>query len=823
MEYIAQEYMRACELAESELWLYKNNFAGRGFGERLEFNGSYSPDIRYWKKLEGFRALSDLERTKGEAESAALKWVKGNTSGNGEAVMLLQRSGGTAGVYYGTSYPGTEPFTGSLPEAIFNEEAPNPIKTSYNGFIIGSFSMMDLSDAVLDLECDNLFAAACFLPLDPNSIRAKLEEISSKIMFLTRFRSFTKVYGTATRRNEEVVNPMISEAIDALKDTADYLKTNLSSGIVGTIIKVGAERKEDFEKLVAIIKGCSGGNDKTYSEPVRTYAFEDEEMFLEEHLSIPRVRIPRDRGSLLLCSMQTLSCAGKICIPPIRTHEGYFIKDYKVNEDTGNVFKAQRTHDTGISLGKTKEGGRQVYLPESIMCCHTAVLGSAGGGKTTTVKNLLMNLNDKGLPFLVIEAAKKEYFEMAADIPGLQVLTPGTNGARLMINPLEPEDGTLIENQVDMLVRSIVAAHGGEHPIPEGLEGLLKHTYEKKGWRYGMMAYSDPLRPFPTCKDVYDNVDDYVNEHARYGSENRQNLIAALTIRSETLHTGALGAMFSEPHGIMAEELLKSPTVIELDDLSESAVILLMNVLLYRIQSYLAKQGRSDTLKRVIVVEEAHNVFRKTVGHEEGRDINNRYFEKMLSEIRASGTGLIISDQRPSILTEALMENTAIKVIHAMEEREDRDAVASAIDLTDIQKKKLREFIPGECIVSMRGTFGISDIYVDMPQTSSVMNVFCPMCPKRYECIERGDALRGINIDVKIIRDILGNLSKNAYNQAYVKRAVSDLMEMLDVTGGVRTKCCTFGKLLAKYSDAPLEVKRILVTMFFNSLNEGVA
>ena len=224
-----------------------------------------------------------------------------------------------------------------------------------------------------------------------------------------------------------------------------------------------------------------------------------------------------------------------------------------------------------------------------------------------------------------------------------------------MINPLEPEDGTLIENQVDMLVRSLVAAHGGEHPIPEGLEGLLKHTYEKKGWRYGMMAYSDPLRPFPTCKDVYDNVDDYVNEHARYGSENRQNLIAALTIRSETLHTGALGAMFSEPHGIMAEELLKSPTVIELDDLSESAVILLMNVLLYRIQSYLAKQGRSNTLKRVIVVEEAHNVFRKTVGHEEGRDINNRYFEKMLSEIRASGTGLIISDQRPSILTEALM------------------------------------------------------------------------------------------------------------------------------------------------------------------------
>src|SRR5699024_753585 len=123
-------------------------------------------------------------------------------------------------------------------------------------------------------------------------------------------------------------------------------------------------------------------------------------------------------------------------------------------------------------------------------------------------------------------------------------------GQQLYINPLQVEDGTLIENHIDAVVRAITAATAGEHPIPEALEGLLRQTYKQAGWEYGMMAYTDKEKPFPTFRDAFENIPDYIHNHARYGPEVRQNLEGALTLRTENLYTGSLGRTFSRAFGI---------------------------------------------------------------------------------------------------------------------------------------------------------------------------------------------------------------------------------------------------------------------------------
>ena len=126
-----------------------------------------------------------------------------------------------------------------------------------------------------------------------------------------------------------------------------------------------------------------------------------------------------------------------------------------------------------------------------------------GVGKTTLVKNLLVDLwARQQTPFVVLEAAKKEYNALLGQIPSLMVYTSGADGPLLRINPLRPEDGTLIENHAAAVTLALTASTGAEHPIPEAFSGLLQQTYHRFGWEYGMAAYTDPAkpsRPLPMC------------------------------------------------------------------------------------------------------------------------------------------------------------------------------------------------------------------------------------------------------------------------------------------------------------------------------------
>ena len=59
----------------------------------------------------------------------------------------------------------------------------------------------------------------------------------------------------------------------------------------------------------------------------------------------------------------------------------------------------------------------------------------------------------------------------------------------------------------------------------------------------------------------------------------RQNLTAALTLRTETMHSGAMGSLFSNAKGLQAAEILAAPCVIELADFSPQSASFIMNML----------------------------------------------------------------------------------------------------------------------------------------------------------------------------------------------------------------------------------------------------
>lgn len=787
------------------------SFADIGIGHRMS--------VFRWFKLDGYRALKDADETKALMKRATKEWITGNIDYQKESVFLMVKDGERGGIYFGSNgchiY---NTFIVDLPEAEYSGAAPLQMNTSYNGYALGSMNSEVLSDTIQDLDIDGIYVACMIIPIIPREIEDSLNKICECETYLNPYRSFKRIYGSSTRQEKEIENTEIVRALEKLAEKREFLKRNRNVGAVRTILKFGAKSESDLNRLMNAIRGCIIPTYDEYQEPLRILTDIYDERSWEEHLYIPDIRVPGMDERICLLSMQSVDSTAGLCSSPLRSGRCLFVKNYNTDENSKRLFEGAPVKAGGIYIGRD-QANEKISIPADILCCHAAVFGSAGGGKTTTVKRMIKGLYECHVPVLVIEAAKKEYFELGSMIKELNVYTPGMDGKRLIINPLEPEEGTFIENQVDMLVRAVAAAHGNEHPIPEAFEGLLKLTYEKAGWSYGMIAYEDPAKPFPTFADVYANIDEYVRDHAHYGAEVRQNLIAALTIRSENLYSGALGQVFGKAHGMMAKELLNGYTVLELDDFSESATTFLMNVIMYKLKSYLSKRQKTSELRRVIVIEEAHNIFRNTRPNEADRDINNQYFERMLSEIRASGTGLIISDQRPSVLSEAVIANSAVKMIHAMEERSDRDVISSALDMSEIQNKRLRELVPGECIMSLRGSFGLHDVFVDKPAENTVSNVFCNMCSSRFNC--RKEAVKNIldGINVAQMDYHISRLMSCPYNPDFVRRTVNSFMDDLGIQENRNLRCCLLGEMLAGHSKDPIptEVKRMIVNSYFNT------
>jgi hypothetical protein len=100
------------------------------------------------------------------------------------------------------------------------------------------------------------------------------------------------------------------------------------------------------------------------------------------------------------------------------------------------------------------------------------------------------------------------------------------------------------------------------------------------------------------------------------------------------------------------------------------------------------------------VVEEAHNVFSRDTGQATSEDKRRtvQSFCNLLAEIRSFGEGVIVADQSPSKLAPDAIRNTNVQIAHALRDKEDREAVARAMIMTEEQEGflgKLRTGVAG--------------------------------------------------------------------------------------------------------------------------------
>jgi uncharacterized protein len=78
-------------------------------------------------------------------------------------------------------------------------------------------------------------------------------------------------------------------------------------------------------------------------------------------------------------------------------------------------------------------------------------------------------------------------------------------------------------------------------------------------------------------------------------------------------------------------------------------------------------------------------------------------FADLLAEVRAYGEGLVIAEQIPAKLIPDVIKNTAVKIVHRLPAKDDRDAVGATMNLQPAQSAYLVTLRPGEAAVFTDG------------------------------------------------------------------------------------------------------------------------
>ena len=560
-----------------------------------------------------------------------------------------------------------------------------------------------------------------------------LEEMGETYPKITR----TVSGGVQGNMSAELQDLQAKNYYDDLDILASSLKEGTSRGMWRVNGYYGSSNPNDGAKLGGLIKASFSGKDSR-PQPFRlTPYMQIEEIVsgmyhISELLPNPAVHpagkwIDSRAGKieLYMYRYQTLMTSDKLavmCRLPQREFAGYYVDKY-VEFDTASRSQGQMDHP--VFLGSVTQAGRidtvRVRTPYCIekndFTRHGLIIGITGGGKTNTSKSILDGLwnkqgpNDR-IPFMVIESAKREYWELR-NIRGFEDLLVFTLGAeasatsvRYRINPFETLPEISLQTHIDYLLSTFKAAFELYPPMPYVLESAVYAVYRDRGWDIveNMNLYG--LEEYPTLSDLYNKIDVIVKQLG-YDREVQNNVKAALQARIYSLMIGGKGAMMNTPRSVPISTLLSKPVIMELEDLGDdetkSFVIGVLMVQLYEYRKSRMVKG-NKVLQHILMIEEAHRLLKNVPeGGDGSRAKSVEFFCNMLAEIRTFGQGILVADQIPTKLAPDTIKNTNLKIVHRTVAREDRETIGHAMGMTQEQIEYLSSLRRGYAAVYSEG------------------------------------------------------------------------------------------------------------------------
>lgn len=362
-----------------------------------------------------------------------------------------------------------------------------------------------------------------------------------------------------------------------------------------------------------------------------------------------------------------------------------------------------------MELGRIYHMGQaeatKLFLDRQAMTSHTFVTGSTGTGKSNAVYHLLDEITKDGkTAFLVVEPAKGEYKNVFGNCTDVQVF--GTNPREtplLRMNPFAfPADIHILEH-IDRLVEIFNACWPMYAAMPAVLKDAIERSYQKVGW--DLRNSESEKGVFPTFFDLLDILPGVIEE-SHYSKDTQSDYVGALCTRVKSLTNGIYGSVLCAEDALTDEALFDRNVIVDLSRVgSMETKSLLMGILVMKLQEYrMCSSGMNSKLRHVTVLEEAHNLLRKTSAEQsqEGANLQGKSVEMLanaIAEMRTYGEGFIIADQAPGLLDMSVIRNTNTKIILRLPDEEDRKLVGKSAALKEAQIDELSKLPLGVAAV----------------------------------------------------------------------------------------------------------------------------
>lgn len=355
---------------------------------------------------------------------------------------------------------------------------------------------------------------------------------------------------------------------------------------------------------------------------------------------------------------------------------------------------------------------QRIEISKEELTKHTFITGSTGSGKSNTIYKLLERLGNEGVGFLVIEPAKGEYRGAFGKLDDVKVYGTNPNIKEynmLRINPFRFPQNTHILEHLDRLVEIFNVCWPMYAAMPAILKDSVERAYVRSGWDLEKSVNKYDKDIFPTFSDVVKQIKE-VLEESDYSDDNKGDYTGSLVTRLRSLTNGINGLIFTSDD-ILDEDLFDKKVIVDLSRVGSSETkSLIMGLLVLKLQEYRMEQrikgaNSNDSLKHITVLEEAHNLLKRTSTEQtsEGANLLGKSVEMLansIAEMRTYGEGFVIADQSPGLLDMSVIRNTNTKIILRLPDYSDRELVGKSAGLTDNQVIELARLEKGVAAIS---------------------------------------------------------------------------------------------------------------------------
>lgn len=527
----------------------------------------------------------------------------------------------------------------------------------------------------------------------------------------------TSTTTSTTTENKAVTDllQLIDEALKRTNEFDSYGMWNVAGYFISDDMSAAEIAASNYRSLM---NGENSGRELSAINSWRSREIEGEYANLTTYLS--RFMHPQfcygvnDKGSILTDASTSIS--GKelglhLGLPratvsglPVIEHAefGKEVTSYNLFGKRENLRPEER-----MTLGKVFDLGKitnkVVELDNKSLNMHTFITGSTGSGKSNTVYQMLNELYQDKIPFLVVEPAKGEYKDVFGSRSDVNVYSTNPNIAQMInLNPFRFPESIHVLEHVDGLVEIFSVCWPMYDAMPAFFKDAILKSYEEVGWDLGSSTFDGDELEYPDFEILAEQLNELI-ERSDYASDIKSNYRGALITRVKSLTVGLNKFMFTSEQ-TPYEKLFDENCILDISRVkSGETKALIMGLMVYLLNEYRVDQKTENNngLKHVTVLEEAHNLLKNTAGGGSSELVGKsvEMLTQTIAEIRTYGEGFIIVDQSPSSVDIAAIKNTNTKIVLRTPEANDREAVGRSMGLTADQVNEIAKLPSGVAVV----------------------------------------------------------------------------------------------------------------------------